>query len=163
MSMQIQQSKPVKDQGLELLVYMLKNGNVYGVSNAAQALADMGEAAVTPLMQLLRDPDQSARWRAAMALQKLGSPAVPALIIALKEEEWYVRTPAIWALSHIGDARSVDPLIGVLHDGHECCRWMAAAALKTIGDPKGVEAVRMVIQEEDGSFEEIVNELVEGS
>ena len=162
MSMQIQQSKP-GDQGLELLVYMLKNGNVYGVSNASQALADMAEAAVTPLMNLLRDPDQSARWRAAMALQKLGSPAVPALISALKEEEWYVRTPAIWALSHIGDSRSVDPLIGLLRDSHECCRWMAAAALKTIGDPKGVEAVRIVMHEEGQSFEEIVNELIEGS
>ena len=161
--MQLQQSKPVRDQGLELLVYMLKNGNVYGVSNAAQALADMGEVAVAPLMHLLRDTDQSARWRAAMALQKLGSPAVPSLITALREEEWYVRTPAIWALSHIGDVRSVDPLIGLLHDSNECCRWMAAAALKTLGDPKGVEAVRIVIEEEGGSFEEIVNELVEGS
>ena len=161
--MQMQESQPVQDKGLELLVYMLKKGNVYGVSNASQALADLGEAAVTPLMQLLRDPDQSARWRAAIALQKLGTPAVPALITALNEEEWYVRTPAIWALSQIRDARAVDPLIGLLRDDHECCRWMAAAALRTIGDQKGVDAVKTVVMEEGGNFEEIVDELVEGS
>jgi bilin biosynthesis protein len=163
MGMQLQKNQAVEEQGLELLLYMLKNGNVYGVSNASQALADLGGAAVAPLMHLLRDPDQSARWRAAIALQKLGDPAVPALIIALKEEEWYVRTPAIWALSQIRDGRAVDPLIGLLRDNHECCRWMAAAALRTMGDPKGVEAVRNVIMEEGGNFEEIVNELVEGS
>ena len=69
---------------------------------------------------------------AAEALVTIGEPAVQPLIECLKDNEWVVNVVAAKALGRIGDTRAVEPLIGCLKDEDWYVRWAAAAALKAI-------------------------------
>ena len=71
---------------------------------AAGALAEIGEAAVEPLIGAPRRPEAEARKNAAWALGAVGdSRAAAALREALKDADRDVREQAAWALSAIGD------------------------------------------------------------
>ncbi len=65
-------------------------------------LPELGEPAVEPLIQALKDGYSDVRERAAWALVKIGEPAVEPLIQALKDEDSDVRWRAAWALDEMG-------------------------------------------------------------
>lgn len=71
---------------------------------AADALVQCGDAAVEPLVAVLRFSDhQGARSRAAYALRKIGTPAtVPALFRCLNDPNYLVHTYAYEALDEMG-------------------------------------------------------------
>lgn len=71
---------------------------------AADALVQCGDAAVEPLVGVLRFSDhQGARSRAAYALRKIGTPAtVPALFRCLNDPNYLVHTYAYEALDEMG-------------------------------------------------------------
>lgn len=54
-------------------------------------------------------------------------------------------------------------LIEALSDDYECCRWMAAAALKEIGDLNAISAVNTALANEREDVRGTVEELMEGS
>ena len=56
-------------------------------SIAADALVEIGEAAVPGLTRLLSDADTSVRWRATLCLKKIGTPeTLPGLLKALHDD-----------------------------------------------------------------------------
>jgi HEAT repeat protein len=112
----------------------------------------------------MKNPDRNVRWSAAIALQRIGASAVDPLTKVLVNGSPETRAPAIWALEQIGDDRAVDPLIGILKgDTNEFCRWMAAAALRKIGDPTGIAAVEEALKGADAEEIGYIEELIEGS
>jgi len=101
----------------------------------ARALGEIGSAeAVEPLIQALRDEDESVRAAAAKALGRIGDArAVEPLIQALRDSNWRVRAAAAEALGRIGDVRAVEPLVQALGDENESVRMAAVKAAVKIG------------------------------
>lgn len=82
------------------------------------ALVRLGDAAVDPLLDLLRDGNAMARHNAAHTLGKLGKAGgVGGLIAALGDSDAAVRSKSAFALGQIGDARAIDALAALL--GHD--------------------------------------------
>lgn len=96
------------------------------------ALAEVGEAAVEPMRQVLRDGDPSARMAAVLGLEKvLGADVVPVLQPLLADPSGGVVARAAGALLRItGDADTyLPPLVDVLRTGAGGDRWIAAESL----------------------------------
>ncbi|GAG35765.1 unnamed protein product, partial [marine sediment metagenome] len=83
------------------------------------------------------------------ALGKIGEPALEPLIQALKDEDSQTRRWVVRVLGEIGDKRAVEPLIAALKDEDErvCCS--AAEALGNFADIKAVACLRKLTTAED--------------
>lgn len=78
---------------------------------ARRSLADIGHAAVGPLVEALDSQRDWVRWEAAKTLAQIGDPSVTqTLINALSNEKFEIRWLAAEGLIHIGD-KSVRPLL----------------------------------------------------
>ena len=117
-------------------------------------LPELGEPAVEPLIQALKDEYSDVRESAAEALAKIGEPAVEPLIQALKDEDWHVQEEAAEALGEIGDKRAVEPLIQALKDEDWHVQEEAAEALGEIGDKRAVEPLIQALKDEDWHVQE---------
>jgi HEAT repeat protein/protein-S-isoprenylcysteine O-methyltransferase Ste14 len=103
-------------------------------SRIADALADIGEPAVEPLIGLLGDPNPGTRREAARALGRIASPRASAPLLArLSDEDVNVRFGAIEALGRIGSPEAVGPLVSILESGAKDVSRLAAVALGRIG------------------------------
>jgi HEAT repeat protein len=149
-------------QKVNELVRMLVEGTTYEMLDAAQAVGAYGAAAVDAVAPLLRSPDRETRWRAAVALERIGAPSVEALVAGARDPDFLVRVPAIWALEHVGDDRAVPALVENLNSMNECCRWMAAAALRQVGGERERAAVEAAFAD-DPAGRGIIEELIAGS
>jgi len=108
---------------------------------ASRALIAIGAAAVTPLLDWLRDPGSEEPVAGILAV--IGdSRAIDALIGALSSSNWIVRMHAAKGLGKIGDSRAVDPLIPLLQDKVKAVREEAAAAMSAIGTAAIPELLR---------------------
>ncbi len=104
-----------------------------------EILVTVGEEAVDPLINALKDSSQWVREHAAEALGKIASTqAVEPLIAVLKDSERWVRWHAAQALGKIGDPRAVDSLVAALKDSDEWVRRYTAEALGEIADRRAV-------------------------
>ncbi len=104
------------------------------------ALERIGEQAVDPLMDLLKDPDPSLRQIAAAVLGRIGSErAVDALIESLTDNNSNIRWEATGALGQIRAEKAVDPLITMLKDESAPVVYQASTALGRIGSPKALD------------------------
>ena len=96
---------------------------------------DIGDIAVRPLIQALKDENwglrEEAAWILGTAERKDKRVAEP-LIQALKDENKSVRAQAAWALGDVDNARAVDPLAQALKDDDEGVREAAKEALEKI-------------------------------
>jgi len=111
-------------------------------SRAARALGRIGDPALEPLARALHDRKHRGRLYAAGVLGQIGGTrASESLAAALndKDESVPVRLAAAKALVEIGDARAVEPLIGMLESGDVWLRGGAAEALGKTGDARAVE------------------------
>ncbi len=142
----------------------LKNEIVNVHVEAEEALAKIGEPAVEPLGQALKDEDANVRRRAVGALGKIGDErAVELLIQALKDEDEDVRWRAADALGKIGDERAVEALIPVLKDDGYAIkgdyityvREKAAEALGKIGDKRAVEPLNQLLNDSNAHIIEV--------
>jgi len=116
-------------------------------------LPELGEPAVEPLIQALKDEYSDVRESAAEALAKIGEPAVEPLIQALKKYiNSDVRMRAARALGKIGDKRAVEPLIQALKDEDWHVQEEAAEALGEIGDKRAVEPLIQALKDEDVEY-----------
>jgi HEAT repeat protein len=99
---------------------------------AVRVLALLGsQAAVPPLVEELRDPDEAVRCAAAAGLGHLASAAaIPALIASLTDASGWVRDSAGDALAQIG-APALPALVAAMQ-GPDGVRVRAAAALRRI-------------------------------
>lgn len=85
------------------------------------------------LIMSLGYKDEVIHKAAMQALVEIGDVAVAPLIDALKFEEWFIRKRAAEALGEIGDPRANEPLITALKDEYENVRNTVAEALKNLG------------------------------
>lgn len=134
---------------LPVFVAGLKDGNKGVREQAARAMAELGDPAVEPLMDLLKDKEWRVRYRAAEAFGLMGySPGTPVLIEALKDDKDHVRYMAAKALGLIGDPASLEPLIERLGDDNPFVRRIAAVSLSKIGLPRARSAITMAMEKE---------------
>jgi HEAT repeat protein len=109
-------------------------------SRIADALADIGEPAVDPLIGLLADPNPGTRREAARALGRISSPRASAALLArLSDDDLDVRFGVIEALGKIGASETVRPLISILRSGAKNVSRLSAVALGRIGSAAAVD------------------------
>jgi len=139
------------------------------------ALVDVGEPAIKPLLECLKDPNVHVQEDAADALNQLhylpsdtagkaaffvllqswdklielGAPAVPPLLGCLKDEDTSRRQGAALALGELGDKRAVDPLIACLQDDSVDVKKNAAKSLGQLGDKRAVGPLITTFKNED--------------
>ncbi|MCB9451340.1 MAG: HEAT repeat domain-containing protein [Anaerolineaceae bacterium] len=135
-------------RAFEPLIDALADGDDGVRRSAASALGKLGDVrAFEPLIDALADGDDGVRRSAASALGKLGDVrAFEPLIDALADGDDGVRRSAASALGELGDVRAVPALIERLDDTagqvpFRVCNE-AASALKRIGTPEAMAAVR---------------------
>ncbi len=105
------------------------------------------ERVLDPLMLQLRNDE--FKDDAINALVELGEPAVSRLINALKDKDENVRKQAVLALGRIKNIEAIDPLIDMLADSDWFTRLTAAAALEAIGDSRGRDAIKPLMKDPD--------------
>lgn len=110
---------------------------------AAEALRELGEAAVEQLISVLSDDDHAVRYYAARTLGELGDArAVEPLIAAtLQDRRWSVRREAATALGKLCDSRATSTLSAALKDGDTYTQMKAAWALGRLSDPRAQETL----------------------
>ena len=124
------------------LIAALNDENWEVRANVTIALGKMDHAAVPALVAALEDQDAQVRRNATRALGDIGDPtAAPGLIGVLNDEDWEVRAGAAVALGGMGSV-AVPALIEALKDENEYAEAMATWALKLIGTPEALEAVK---------------------
>ncbi len=104
------------------------------LKSAAEALGDIGDAAVLSLQSALADPDTAVRREVVHGLSRVGPGAVEALVAALADSDEEVR---FWALDAIVvDQResSVGWLIAALSDPSDRIRGLALRQLSRFRD-----------------------------
>jgi HEAT repeat protein len=104
--------------------------------------------AVGPLVPLLQDKVKAVREEASTALAAIGEAALSSLLDALTHVEWLVRLHAVEALGKTKSPEAVVPLLSVLfNDRDRAVREDAVRALGQIGDPRAVEFLVTVMRE----------------
>lgn len=126
-------------RAIEPLVIALDDVRFSVRSSAATALAQMGEAALNPVLDSLKNKNSSrCRAAAALTLKNLAlHQSMPALIVALSDKEDAVRANAVEALSVIGDKTAISYLEQLVKtDRAETVRAAAQAAINRIQNVK---------------------------
>src|SRR5262249_30687961 len=105
----------------------------------AQTLGNFSEKATqAPLLQLLRDSDETVRIEAAETLKKQGNrQAVPALVEMLQKQP-AIRGLVIDILGNLGDPQATPALIPILQQGEPALKAEAAWALGRLGSTQAV-------------------------
>jgi len=143
------------------LTQALKDKNDFFVADVEEALVKIGEPAVEPLIQALKDEDSGVRWAAAATLGEIKDErAVAPLIQALKDGGRGVRWQAAMALVEMGEP-AVEPLIQALKDEEEEVRWAATEALGRMGDARAVESLIQALKDEDELVRKTAKEALE--
>ncbi len=136
----------IKNRDVDGLSKMLSSSNVDDILQACDALASLGNRRATePLVMVFRNPllPNHARLAAAEALLKLESaPAVVTLLGALRRDDWQVRRNAAAVLGQLQATWATAPLIKALADANQVVRRTALAALRRIGTPEALAAVK---------------------
>ena len=136
---------------LDTLLYGL-HSSVFEVGAASQDVSELGEMAIAPLIDVLREPPNNAHYHAQMALRSIGPSVIPHLLDALPATDSpYARSPILRALSFYDDERVLDPLRAALSDPDEHVREVAAFALAYRGDPAALEQVLLTPQRTAGT------------
>jgi len=123
--------------------------------NAVDALAEIGEPAVEPLIHTLKDRSiktWAIQARAVNVLAKIGTQrAVGAIIDSLKDTESseYVRGFAAVALGETKSARMVEPLTLALTDEKQFVRWKCTQALGMLGHRECVSGLVLAVKDRD--------------
>ena len=107
------------------------------LNSALQVLASSDVDTVSPLLNLLKNPDADLRMQAALALgeQRAGR-AGPALIAALQDDDMNVRYHAIEALGKLKAVDAIDALADVAETSDFFLGFAALDALAQIGDAR---------------------------
>jgi len=114
---------------------------------AALALAREGDAALSPLRELLTGDDPDRRWWAARGLAAVGTQAAQDLLIAaLDDPDPYVRACAAQGLGELRAGGAVAGLVRCLTDSSPLVSRIAADGLGRIGAP-AVPALIAALQE----------------
>ena len=134
--------KPDPGWESERLIEALSAKNCIVRVAAAESLGSKGDkSAIKPLFELLRDEDDSVRWRAAESLEVLldGS-NVDLIRSGMRDENGWVR---FWSTYLAGTCElagdMVPELIAALEDENQEVRAIAAQSLELVGDDRAIE------------------------
>ena len=108
-----------------------------------------GEEVVLPLVEALSDNNSQVCMTAADALVEIGDIAVGPLIKSLKHEKVNVRCDATRALGELGDSTAVEPLIDMLDDSWVNVRIYAVQSLGKLGEQQATPALIKVLGNQD--------------
>ncbi len=121
----------------------------------AQDLGRMGEVAVDPLLDLLRDENPDLRVLAAGTLRDFPSErTVPVLSATLQDPSENVRYWVLQALSALDSPRVVEPLLGVLDDPAAHIRVGALKTLAGFGAEEVIPAAAELVKAPEGWIRE---------
>lgn len=120
-------------RGVEAQVQDLYSDDPSVQRTAVEQLADMGEEAVIPLINVFYSGENGPSIWAAVALCQIGEPSVYPLIEELSNDDEVVRGWAINTLACIGEP-AILPLLGEL-EMNDITRDSAILALVKIGRP----------------------------
>lgn len=119
---------------LERCLEALKSGDTSVKAAAIATLQDIGEIAVRPLIEALKDPDYVIRIAAADALGEIGDEgAIDPLTQLFNDDREDVRIAATSSIGRIGGQHSIKPLIKLFGDRFHGVRVAATNAVATIG------------------------------
>ena len=124
----------------------------YANDEAIDALVQVGDPAIKPLIDLLDHNDRLLRSAAIEALGKIGNPqAIEPLVSALEGEDNWLRKKAIESLGNIASVKGVRPLVSILEQCNKSKGVCKAAinALGKIGDPQAIEPLVSMSHDED--------------
>lgn len=126
---------------------------------AAEALGDIGYAAVPGLLQALASSEWKVRKFAAIGLGEMDqivqrADVIDALAGRLTDAQFEVRDQSAWALGEIEDPEAVEPLLKALHDGDARVRARAAWALGEIEHPSAVSGLVTALNDSDAAVRE---------
>ena len=141
---------------IENLILDLASDNKDVRNDAIKGLVKIGEPAVEPLIQSLKEgykhADQYGKYKRGICdvLGQIGDPrAIEPLNKRLNDANKYVRRRAANALINVGDERSVKPLIKALEDSEKKVRARSAEALGKIGDPIAYKPLLKCLNDEE--------------
>ncbi len=118
--------------------------------SAKEALKNMEDRAIEPLIAALNDKKKKARMFAAEVLGEIKNPrAVEHLITALGDKNHQVRVKTVEALGKIKDPRAVEHLIAALKDLNSEIRLKAIEALGKTKEPSAVELLIGALKDEE--------------
>ena len=123
--------------------------------NAVDALVNIGEPAVEPLIRTLQDRSIKT-WvvhaRAVDVLAKIGSlRAVEAVVKSVEDAglNQYVRGSAVLAVAELKPKEAAKVLSRVSRDKNQFVRWKCVQALGMLGDKEGTDALVRALSDED--------------
>jgi len=119
------------------------------LNSALQVLSSTDVDTVSPLIELLKNPDADLRMQAALALGEQGDArAVAALTEALNDEDTNVRYHAIEALGKMKAAGAVDALVEIAESRDFFLTFAALDALTKIGDARIVPRIMPLLEDD---------------
>jgi len=131
---------------LEVLLADLTSGDDVRAEAAVSSLADLGEAALPSLLELLESPSPDHRWWAVRALTALDEPAGwLGAVRGLEDPDPSVRQCAALALRHRPLVEAVPGLSQALADPDRLTARLAADALGAVGSAATSALVRALI------------------
>lgn len=109
---------------------------------------------INELINALTSTDEVYRRNAIHNLVRIGEPAVLPLINSLKDENFFVRSQVIIALGMIGDSLAVEPLINSLKDDNAKVRENTVIALGNFSNARIVEPLVNLLKDENPQVRE---------
>ncbi len=133
------------EAALSVLLEAMRDGRREVRWKATEALREIPMPVLPELAEALEELDRKRRDATASALRQLGEAALPTLLHLLRDENWFMRRGAAWALGEIGDAAAVPALIEALQDKEKLVCADAAIALGWIRDPEAIPWLRKLL------------------
>lgn len=119
------------------------------LNSALQVLVSSDVETVSPLIELLKNPNADLRMQAALALgEQKDARATEALIEALNDEDTNVRYHAIEALGKLKATGAVDALVEIAESKDFFLTFAALDALTKIGDARIVPRIMPLLEDE---------------
>jgi HEAT repeat protein len=119
------------------------------LNSALQVLTSSDVNTVSPLIELLKNPNADLRMQAALALgEQRDASATEALVAALNDEDTNVRYHAIEALGKLKAADAVDAFVEIAESRDFFLTFAALDALAKIGDARIVPRIMPLLDDE---------------
>ena len=120
---------------LDKLLADLSSGDEARAEGAVPGLVELGEAAFSPLRDLLNSTDSDHRWWALRTLAQAAQPQTKWLLPLLNDSIAEVRQAAALGICSHPDETAIRPLIQALSDTDSIVSGLACTALVVIGKP----------------------------